>query len=89
MKGVPYRVQVEGKGPRTYTFTEIAYGTGLSLSIVSLMLRGLRPLTPYTQGRIKAFFGISPEETCTINVSTPQPRVKGRIVARIHRHSYY
>ena len=88
-RGIPYRIRIEGKGPRSYTLTEIADGTGLSLSIVSLMLRGLRPLTPYTQARLAAFFGIGAGELCAINVSTPQPRVKGRIVARIHRHSYY
>jgi len=59
---VPFRVSAEGKDSRTYTFTEIADGTGMSLSIVSLVLRGLRPLTPYTQARLATFFGAGPGE---------------------------
>ena len=88
-RGVPYRVQVLGKGSRTYTFTEIADGTGLSLSIVSLVMRSLRPPTPYIQARLCAFLGIGEGEPYTINVSTPQPRVRGRVVYRIHRDARY
>jgi transcriptional regulator with XRE-family HTH domain len=86
-KGVPYRVQVMGKGTCTYTLTEIAAGTGLSISLISLILRGKRPVTTYVGSRLAAFFGISRDEPFTINVETPRPF--GRIVGRIHRHSYY
>lgn len=84
-KGVPYRVQVEGRGSRTYTFTEIAHGTGLSLALVSRVLRQQWPMSLYFQGRLKTFFAVPDGESCTINVSTPPARPLGRIVARFHR----
>jgi len=74
--------------PRTHTFTEIADGTGLSLALVSRVLRGEWPMSSYTQDRLKAFFRIPDGEPCTINVSTPQPRVRGRIVYRKHPRLY-
>ncbi len=82
-RGVPYRVQVMGKGTRTYTFTEIAQGTGLSLALVSLLMRGKRPLSEYAQPRLAEFFGISIEQLLTpgnIRVNTPPIRPIGRVV---------
>jgi len=83
-------VQVAGKGTRPCTFTEIAAGTGLSLSLVSLIFNGKRPITPYAATRLASFFGISIEELFTpgmIAVETPRP--PGRIVGRMPRHSCY
>ena len=82
-------MQVEGKGSRTYTFTEIATGTGLSLPLVSLILRRKRPISAYAEARLREFFGLGPEDPCTINVNTPPVRPVGRAVYRIHRGSTY
>lgn len=85
-------MQVAGKGTRTYTFTEIADGTGLSLSLVSLILRGKRPVSEYAQPRLAEFFGISIEQLLTpgtITVRTPPARPLGRIVGRIRPGSPY
>jgi transcriptional regulator with XRE-family HTH domain len=90
-RGVPYRVQVAGRG-RTYTLTEIAAGTGLSLSLVSLVLRGKRPVSEYVQPRLAQFFGVSIEQLRTpgtITTLTPPVRPLGRIVGRIHPGSTY
>ena len=89
-RGVPYRVQVLGKGTRPCTFTEIADGTGLSLSLVSLIFNGKRPITPYAATRLAGFLGINIEQLFTpgtITVETPRPL--GRIVGRMPRHSCY
>jgi transcriptional regulator with XRE-family HTH domain len=91
-KGVPYRVQVPGKVTRSYTFTEIAAGTGLSLALVSLVLRGKRPVSEYAQPRLAKFFGITIEQLRTpgtIVVATPPARPLGRVVGRIRPHSSY
>jgi transcriptional regulator with XRE-family HTH domain len=91
-KGVPYRVQVAGKGPRTYTFTEIAFGTGLSLSLVSLVLRGKRPASWYAQLRLAEFFGIPVGQLRTqgtIRVELPPVRPAGRIISRRIRRPIY
>jgi transcriptional regulator with XRE-family HTH domain len=84
-------VQVMGKGPRTCcTFTEIANGIGMSVSIVSLILRGKRPISEYAKRRLAAFFGVSAGESFTINVCTPPPRPpRGRLVGRIRPGSPY
>ena len=90
-KGVPYRVQVLGR-PRTYTFTEIAEGTGLSLSLISRVLRGQRSLSEYAQSRLAEFFDITIEQLCTPGMVTQQRRPvcrPGRIVARADRGSPY
>ena len=90
-KGVPYRVQIAGKGTRAYTFTEIAHGTGLSLSLVSLIMRGKRTLSNYAQARLAQFFGISIEQLRTpgtITAQTPPVRPLGRVVYRKHRDFY-
>ena len=85
-RGVPYRVQLAGK-PRTYTFTEIADGTGLSLALVSRVMRGEWPVSLYTQDRLRAFFGIPDGESCTINVGTPPPRrPRGRLIGYKYPH---
>lgn len=79
-----------GKGTRPCTFTEIAAGTGLSLSLVSLIFSGKRPITPHAATRLTSFLGISIEELFTpgtITVETPRPL--GRIVGRVPRHSCY
>ena len=86
-RGVPSRVKVLGNGTRTYTFTEVAAGTGLSLSLVSLVLRGKRTLTEYSQSRLAMFFGIN--SAGTITVETPPVRPVGRVVARVHADSPY
>jgi transcriptional regulator with XRE-family HTH domain len=86
-RGVPYRVQVMGKGMRTYTFTEIADGTGLSLALVSLVLREKLPVSEYAQSRLAEFFGISIEQFLTpgtITAQVPPVRRPGRLVGRIH-----
>src|SRR4051794_36567355 len=57
-RGVPYRVQISGRGVRTYTFSEIASGSGLSLSLVSLIMRRKRPISEYAQQRLADFFGV-------------------------------
>lgn len=91
-KGVPYRIQVAGQGSRSYTFTEIAEGTGLSLSLVSLVLRGKRPLSEYAQPRLAEFFGITIEQLGTpgtLTAVTPPVYRPGRIVARARRGSLY
>ena len=88
-RGVPYRVQLAGGGTRTYTFTEIADGTGLSLALVSRIIRGQWPMSSYAQDRLRAFFGIRDAEPCNLNVSTPQPRVRGRVVYRTRPGSNY
>src|SRR6266567_7579611 len=92
-RGVPSRVLIEGGGSRAHTFTEIADGTGLSLSLVSLVMRGMRPVSPYAQARLAAFFRISIEELLTpgtIKVYTPPTRpARGRIVGYMRRPSYY
>lgn len=91
-KGVPYRVQVMGNRTRTYTFTEIAEGTGLSLALVSLIMRGKRPVSEYAQPRLAQFFGISIEQLGTpgpIQVHTPPVPPVGRIVGRIPHGSPY
>jgi hypothetical protein len=83
-------VQVAGKGTRPYTFTEIAAGTGLSLSLVSLIFSRKRPITSYAAERLSRFWGISVEQLFTpgtITVETPCPL--GRIVGRMPRHSCY
>jgi transcriptional regulator with XRE-family HTH domain len=83
---------VPAKGPRTYTFTEIAAGTGLSLSLVSLILRGKRPLSEYAQPRLADFFGISIEQLLTpgtITAQVPPVRRLGRIVGRVRPNSLY
>lgn len=64
-RGVPYRVQVTGKDASTYTFTQIAEGTGLSLALISLIMRNKRPVSEYAQPRLAEFFGISIEQLCT------------------------
>jgi transcriptional regulator with XRE-family HTH domain len=90
-KGVPYRVHVEGRESPAYTLTEIADGTGLSLSLVSLIVCGKRPITNYAQARLAAFFAIPIGETCAIRVETPQPRFrpKGRLIGYKNRPGYY
>ena len=91
-KGVPYRVQVIGRSTRTSTFTEIAQGAGLSLALVSLVMRGKRPVSEYAQPRLAEFFGISIEQLGTpgtFQVNTPPVRPLGRIVGRIHPGSPY
>lgn len=91
-RGVPYGVQVLGKGTRTYTFTEIAAGTGLSLSLVSLMLRGKRPVSEYAQPRLAKFLGITVEQLRTpgtITEQVPPVRPLGRAVGRIQPGSFY
>ena len=90
-RGVPYRMQVVGRGSRTFTFTEIAAGTGLSLSLVSLMLRGKRPVSEYAQPRLAKFFGITIEQLRTpgtITAQTPPVR-RIRVVGRIRPDSRY
>jgi transcriptional regulator with XRE-family HTH domain len=85
-------VQVRGKGTRTYTFTEIAEGTGLSLALVSLILRGKRPVSGYAQPRLAEFFGVSIEQLLTpgtITAQVPPVRKLGRIVYRTHPGSPY
>jgi transcriptional regulator with XRE-family HTH domain len=85
-KGVPYRVQV---GARIYTFTEVAFGSGLSLSLISLVLRGKRPVSAYAQARLAEFFGITIEQLWTpgtITVQLPPVRPLGRVI-RIRRGS--
>jgi len=80
-----------GKGTRTYTFTEIAQGTGLSLALISLVMRGKRPVSEYAQPRLAEFFGISMEQLRTpgtITVQLPPVRPLGRVVGRIHRNFY-
>jgi transcriptional regulator with XRE-family HTH domain len=89
-KGVPYRVQVAGKGTRPCTFTELAAGAGLSLALVSKIFNRKLPITPYAAGRLASFLGISIEELFTpgtVTVETPRPL--GRIVGRMPRHSCY
>jgi len=84
-KGVPYRVQVAGKGPQTYTYTEIASGTGLSLSLVSLIMRGKRPVSAYAQPRLAAFFEIPIEQLGrpgTFTYLVPPVHPAGRIISR-------
>lgn len=91
-RGVPYRVQVLGKGSRTYTFTEIAAGTGLSLALVSLIFNRKRRITPYAATRLAIFFQITIEQLFTpdtITVETPSARPLGRIVGRVRPHSHY
>ena len=91
-RGVPYRVQVLGKGTRTYTLTEIADGTGLSLALVSKIFNRKLPITPYAATRLAEFFGISIEQLFTagtIVVVTPPVRRLGRIVYRIRPGSPY
>jgi len=86
-KGVPYRVKVFGNGTRTYTFTGIANGTGLSLSLVSLTLRGKRPVSEYAQPRLANFFGITIEQLGTsgsITAQVPPGRRVGRAIGRIN-----
>ncbi len=83
-------MQVAGKGTRPCTFTEIAAGTGLSLSLVSLIFNGRRSITPSAGERLAKYLGISIEELFTpgtITVETPRPL--GRIVGRMPRHSCY
>src|SRR5712692_11801446 len=75
-RGVPSRIQV-GTATRTYTFREIADGAGLSRALVSLVLRGKRPVSSYAQPRLAKFFGITIEELLTrgtIRAHTPPPR---------------
>ena len=91
-KGVPFRVQVAGRGMRTYTLTEIAAGSGLSLPLVSLIFGRRRRITPYAAERLASFFQISIEELFTegtFNIQTPAPRPLGRMVGRIHPGSSY
>ena len=90
-KGVPARVQVLGR-PRTYTFTEIAEGTGLSLSLISRVLRGQRSLTEYAQARLAEFFEITVEQLRTPGMVTQKPRPvyrPRRVVARARHGSLY
>jgi hypothetical protein len=88
-RGVPYRVQVVGRGSRTFTFTEIAAGTGLSLSAISLILRRKRPISEYAQTRLAEFFRITGGESWVINVDTPPARPLGRVVYRIHPNTVH
>lgn len=84
-KGVRSRIQV-GAETRTYTFREIADGTGLSLALVSLVFRGKRPVTPYAQNRLAAFFKRSVEALFApgaIRDNTPPVRPRGRVVGQI------
>jgi hypothetical protein len=90
-RGVRSRIQV-GTGTRTYTFTEIAAGTGLSLPLISLVLRGKRPLSDYAQPRLAKFFGITIEQLRTpgtITAQVPPVRPLGRAIGRIHPGSPY
>ena len=84
-RGVRSRIQV-GTGTRTYTFRKIADGAGLSISLVSLLLRGRRPVSPYAQ-TLATFFRMSVEELLTpgtIKVHPPRlRRPLGRAVYRI------
>jgi hypothetical protein len=82
-------VHVMGRGTRTYTFTEIAAGTGLSLSLISLILRRKRPISGYAQTRLVAFFRIAGGESWVINVDTPPARPLGRAVGRVRPNSLY
>jgi transcriptional regulator with XRE-family HTH domain len=85
-------VQVLGRGSRTYTFTEIAAGTGVSLSAISLVLRGKCPLSAYLQPRLAEFFGISIEQLLTpgtLTAQVPPVRRLGRAVGRVRPNSLY
>ena len=85
-RGVPSRIQV-GAARRTYTFREIANGTGLSISLVSLIFRGKRPVSPYAQNRLAAFFEISVKQLLapdTIRACALPVRPMGRVVGWIH-----
>jgi len=91
-RGVPYCIQVLGKGTRSYTFTEIAAGTGLSLSLISLVMHGKRPVSEYVQPRLAEFFGISIDELRTPGIFIAQTlpvRRLGRVVGRIRPDSPY
>jgi transcriptional regulator with XRE-family HTH domain len=82
-------VQVLGKESRSYTFTEVAFGSGLSLSLISLILRGRRPVSAYAETRLAEFFGITIEQLWTpgtITVQVPPVRPLGRVI-RIRRGS--
>src|ERR1700730_918029 len=85
-RGVRSRIQV-GTGSRTYTCRQIADGAGLSISLVSLIFRGKRPVSPYAQTRPATFFKMSVEELVapgTIKVHPPRlRRPLGRAVYRI------
>jgi transcriptional regulator with XRE-family HTH domain len=84
-------VQVLGKGSRTYTFTEIAAGTGLSLALVSKIFNGKLRITTYAAERLAGFLGITVEQLTpeTIVVATPPARPLGRAVGRRRRNSPY
>jgi transcriptional regulator with XRE-family HTH domain len=83
-RGIPSEIQV---GPRTYSCRQIADGAGLSISLISLIFCGKRPVSPYAQTRLATFFRMSVEELLTpgtIKVHPPRlRRPLGRAVYRI------
>lgn len=82
-RGIPSEIQV---GARTYTCRQIADGAGLSLSLVSLIFRAKRPVSPAVQTRLATFFRLSVEQLFapgTITVHTPRLlRPVGRVIGR-------
>lgn len=71
----------------TYSLSEIAVGTGLSVALVSLIFSGRRPATPYAQARLATFFGISNEELLTpgtIRNYIAPVRPLGRVAGEIY-----
>ena len=82
-RGIPSEIQV---GPRTYSCRQIADGAGLSISLISLIFCGKRPVSPYAQ-TLATFFRMSVEELLTpgtIKVHPPRlRRPLGRAVYRI------
>jgi transcriptional regulator with XRE-family HTH domain len=89
-RGVPSRIQA-GTIPQTYTMREIADGVGMSVSLISRVMRGERPISEYLQPRLAEFFGVTIEQLRTpgtITAQTPPVRHSGRVVYKIHRPSY-
>jgi transcriptional regulator with XRE-family HTH domain len=84
-------VQVAGRGSHTYTFTDIALGSGLSLSLVSLVLRNKRPASEYVQQRLAEFFGITIEQLRTPGTLTAHvPPVRRLVrIGRVRPRSRY
>jgi transcriptional regulator with XRE-family HTH domain len=70
---------------------QVADCVGVSLSLISRVIRGERPISEYLQPRLAEFFGITVEELLTpgcVTVQIPPVRRLGRIVYRIHPGTY-